>query len=59
VLEMTGQEGEASTLYLNVGLENGVLLRTVVDPVTGNLSDTRTRSACMKMEAAKLSAFTQ
>ena len=30
-------------LYLNVGLQNGVLLRTVLDQVTGDLSDTRTR----------------
>ena len=37
------QEGEPSTLYLNVGLENGVLLRSVIDAVTGNLSDTRRR----------------
>jgi splicing factor 3B subunit 3 len=36
---------EASTerLYLNVGLQNGVLLRTVLDHVSGDLSDTRTR----------------
>lgn len=32
-----------SSLYLNVGLQNGVLLRTVLDPVTGDLADTRTR----------------
>ena len=30
-------------LYLNIGLHNGVLLRTVLDQVTGDLSDTRTR----------------
>ncbi|KAL7057635.1 hypothetical protein AAHC03_016375 [Spirometra sp. Aus1] len=30
-------------LYLNIGLNNGVLLRVVLDPVTGELSDTRTR----------------
>ena len=30
-------------LYLNVGLQNGVLLRTVIDNVSGDLSDTRTR----------------
>ena len=33
----------ASSLYLNIGLQNGALLRTVLDPVTGNLTDTRTR----------------
>ncbi|CAH1955904.1 unnamed protein product [Acanthoscelides obtectus] len=32
-----------STLYLNIGLQNGALLRAVLDPVTGDLSDTRTR----------------
>ena len=32
-----------STTYLNIGLENGVLLRTVLDDVTGTLSDTRVR----------------
>ena len=31
------------TLFLNIGLQNGVLLRTVVDPVEGTLSDTRLR----------------
>ncbi|XP_077993061.1 splicing factor 3B subunit 3 [Glandiceps talaboti] len=48
IIEMTS--GESGTLeagggllYLNIGLQNGVLLRTVLDPVTGDLSDTRTR----------------
>ncbi|KAI1313025.1 Splicing factor 3B subunit 3 [Mortierella claussenii] len=36
-------EGALSTLYLNIGLQNGVLLRTVLDQTTGQLSDTRTR----------------
>ena len=35
--------GDASTLYLNTGLTNGVMLRTMVDPVSGEFSDTRTR----------------
>ena len=30
-------------LYLNVGLQNGTLLRSVLDSVTGDLTDTRTR----------------
>lgn len=30
-------------LYLNTGLQNGTLLRTVLDPVSGYLSDTRIR----------------
>uniref|UniRef100_A0A1B0CWY9 Splicing factor 3B subunit 3 n=1 Tax=Lutzomyia longipalpis TaxID=7200 RepID=A0A1B0CWY9_LUTLO len=31
------------SIYLNIGLTNGVLLRTVLDPVSGDLADTRTR----------------
>ncbi|KAF9512528.1 hypothetical protein BS47DRAFT_1345296 [Hydnum rufescens UP504] len=31
------------TLFVNIGLTNGVLLRTVLDPVQGSLTDTRTR----------------
>jgi hypothetical protein len=38
-----GEVGVQGQLYLNIGLHNGVLLRTVVDQVTGDLSDTRTR----------------
>ncbi|PSC75527.1 splicing factor 3B subunit 3-like [Micractinium conductrix] len=39
-----GDEGAGSgALFLQVGLVNGVLLRTEVDKVTGQLSDTRTR----------------
>ncbi|KAL3318033.1 Splicing factor 3B subunit 3 [Cichlidogyrus casuarinus] len=39
-----GESGtETGTLYLNIGLSNGVLLRVLLDPVTGGLSDTRTR----------------
>ncbi|GAB4816845.1 hypothetical protein N2152v2_003891 [Parachlorella kessleri] len=33
----------AGALFLQVGLANGVLLRTEVDRITGQLSDTRTR----------------
>ncbi|KAI9208104.1 CPSF A subunit region-domain-containing protein [Polychytrium aggregatum] len=33
----------AGTLYLNIGLQNGVLLRTTLDSVTGVLSDSRLR----------------
>ncbi|CAH8655389.1 unnamed protein product [Schistosoma haematobium] len=40
-------ESEATSsggiLYMNIGLINGVLLRVILDPVTGELSDTRTR----------------
>jgi splicing factor 3B subunit 3 len=46
-----GQEDEdgesiqtsGGSIYLNIGLCNGVLLRTVLDPVSGDLADTRTR----------------
>ncbi|KAG0149752.1 hypothetical protein CROQUDRAFT_104890 [Cronartium quercuum f. sp. fusiforme G11] len=31
------------TLFVNIGLSNGVLLRTVLDSVNGQLTDTRTR----------------
>ncbi|XP_068246982.1 splicing factor 3B subunit 3 [Palaemon carinicauda] len=49
IIEMGGQEGSDNeprtlgALYLNIGLQNGVLLRTVLDSVTGDMSDTRTR----------------
>ena len=49
IVEMGGHEREGDTagtcgqLFLNIGLQNGVLLRTVLDPVTGDLADTRTR----------------
>lgn len=42
----TNEEGnpqKGRSIYLNIGLSNGVLLRTVLDPVTGDLADTRTR----------------
>ena len=34
---------ESGALYLQAGLANGILLRTEIDAVTGQLSDTRTR----------------
>ncbi|KAI7862693.1 CPSF A subunit region-domain-containing protein [Spinellus fusiger] len=45
IVEMldTGIEHGHGTQYLNIGLSNGVLLRTVLDSVSGQLSDTRTR----------------
>jgi splicing factor 3B subunit 3 len=39
----TSIDKNRATLFLNIGLSNGVLLRTVVDPVDGSLSDTRLR----------------
>lgn len=38
-----GEPGVQGQLYFNIGLHNGVLLRTVVDQVTGDISNTRTR----------------
>lgn len=40
-----GEDGadHPASLFLNAGLQNGVLFRTVVDMVTGQLSDTRSR----------------
>lgn len=35
--------GNSGSIYLNIGLCNGVLLRTVLDSVSGDLADTRTR----------------
>ena len=48
IVEMSGggEEGglvSVGGLFLNIGLQNGVLLRTALDNVTGDLSDTRTR----------------
>ena len=37
------KSAEAKSLYLQAGLANGILLRTEIDTVTGQLSDTRTR----------------
>lgn len=42
MVESTVERGHG-TQYLNIGLSNGVLLRTVLDTITGQLSDTRTR----------------
>ncbi|ERN13109.1 hypothetical protein AMTRI_Chr11g93760 [Amborella trichopoda] len=40
-----GEDGadRPASVFLNAGLQNGVLYRTEVDMVTGNLSDTRSR----------------
>ncbi|CAF1963976.1 unnamed protein product [Rotaria magnacalcarata] len=37
------QVGPTGTSFLNIGLQNGVLLRSVLDSVSGDMSDTRTR----------------
>lgn len=46
----------AGALFLQVGLSNGILLRTEVDPVTGQLTDTRTRF--LGVRAPRLCAVT-
>jgi splicing factor 3B subunit 3 len=43
IMSMTDSSSGGSTLYLHIGLYSGVYLRTVLDEVTGDLSDTRTR----------------
>jgi splicing factor 3B subunit 3 len=44
IVEMHGYgQDTAGTLFLNIGLSNGVLLRSVLDSVSGELTDTRTR----------------
>jgi len=43
MIDMVEEGTDLSTLFLNIGLVNGVLLRTVVDSNSGVLTDTRTR----------------
>lgn len=43
IVEQPFESGAKSALHLNIGLSNGVLLRTTLDPVSGDLADTRTR----------------
>jgi splicing factor 3B subunit 3 len=43
IMAMPDSTSGGSTLYLHIGLFSGVYLRTVLDEVTGELSDTRTR----------------
>lgn len=43
LMSMADSSSGGSTLYLHIGLYSGVYLRTVLDEVTGDLSDTRTR----------------
>ncbi|XP_022661518.1 splicing factor 3B subunit 3-like [Varroa jacobsoni] len=53
------EDSELSALYLNIGLLNGTLHRTVLDAVTGDLSDTRIRflgSRSVKLFKVKMQA---
>lgn len=43
IMSMADSASGGQTLYLHIGLYSGVYLRTVLDEVTGELSDTRTR----------------
>lgn len=43
IMSMIDSSSGGSTLYLHIGLYSGVYIRTVLDEVTGDLSDTRTR----------------
>ena len=50
--EGDGGLGTVGGLYLNIGLTNGVLLRTALDAITGDLSDTRTRSPPLALHSS-------
>ena len=52
IMSMPDSTAGGNTLYLHIGLYSGVYLRTVLDKITGELSDTRTRFLGLK--AAKL-----
>lgn len=43
VIPMADSSSGGTALYLHIGLHSGVYLRTALDEVTGELSDTRTR----------------
>ncbi|MCJ1308465.1 pre-mRNA-splicing factor rse1 [Agyrium rufum] len=43
IMSMVDSSSGGMTLYLHIGLYSGVYLRTVLDEITGELSDTRTR----------------
>jgi splicing factor 3B subunit 3 len=43
IISMTDSSSRGSTLFLHIGLHSGVYLKTVLDEVTGELSDTSTR----------------
>ncbi|RDW65780.1 DDB1/RSE1 family protein [Aspergillus mulundensis] len=43
IIPMADSSSGGTTMYLHIGLHSGVYLRTALDEVTGELSDTRTR----------------
>ncbi len=48
IMAMRDSVSGGTTLYLHIGLYSGVYLRTVLDEITGELSDTRTRFLGLK-----------
>ena len=48
IMAMADSTSGGSTMYLHIGLYSGVYLRTVLDEITGELSDTRTRFLGLK-----------
>lgn len=40
---MSMDDGTSATLYLHIGLQNGTYIRTVLEPTTGQLIDSRSR----------------
>lgn len=44
VMETSGEDtGSTNIIHLNIGLQNGCLLRATLDQVTGDLTDNRSR----------------
>lgn len=43
VMFMEDYSSGGNTMYLHIGLQSGVYIRTVLDEITGEISDTRTR----------------
>jgi splicing factor 3B subunit 3 len=48
IMAMADSTSGGNTLYLHIGLYSGVYLRTVLDEITGELSDTRSRFLGLK-----------
>ncbi|KAJ9664691.1 pre-mRNA-splicing factor rse1 [Neophaeococcomyces mojaviensis] len=48
IMPMADATSGGTTLYLHIGLHSGVYLRTVLDEITGELSDVRTRFLGLK-----------
>ncbi|KAJ1565911.1 Splicing factor 3B subunit 3, partial [Nowakowskiella sp. JEL0078] len=60
IVEMTDTQTSTTSLIVNIGLINGVLLRTGLDSITGNLADSRVRflgSKPVKLFPVKMQGF--